>query len=943
VSPRIGPVARVARLVLLVAARASAWLLVFAAVPATVPAAPAAAARTDDLREFVARLDTLAARRDLRDSLGLVLEGLETRYAGAPAAGGWLAMAGSRLAFMARDDATEDRLLADALARARADGDTDLECRAQREMAWKAAGSGRMGEAAALARGLRESARRSAEARWAAEADLFDAALLYYTGGSMARAESLSRLALGGFRRAGEAWKTPEAFGSIALYAQLQGRESVARAHYDSAITQAERFGQRERMARYIGNLAALDRMTGHRERAARGNEKLYQLARESGPSPALIFGMHGMGTAALDRGLDREVVGWGESLLVLGAAMRNPDARARGLVLVGLGNARMGRDADAERAYRGILSMADSVQPGQRVDAALNLASALERSRRWNEALEVLAAHGREIHSRSDEHAVRLDLARNANLHALGRFEEARAAAARAWDAAGRPTAARWRVHAAASAARSALAADRTREAATWLERGRAAFDEDRAHVADPRIRAMLGRQAVLLGDAALLAALPGGAAAAFEAYEPYKARTQVEVLSGSAAREADPRPLARPAVRVAELQRDVLREGELLLSACVVPDTAVWIAVTRDTVALAPMAVDRERAELRIAEYRRLLDRPPSEHDKDIAQARRTAGTALARDLLGPVAGLLRAHGAVFVSADGPLHLLPYASLVADVTGEGLERAPVVSLVPSATALAVLRHAGRATADPGGLLAVAGPASEDSDALLPGGLREVRWLDRRFRGVTAAVAPGLDSLAGALGRHGALHFGAHARADDESPWRSGLLLAAASGEQPARWLTAQDVLAMHLPVRLAVLAACETEASRVFTGEGAIGLSTAFLGAGVPTVVATLWPVDDRATEALVRQFYERLSVGDAAGEALRRAQLAVAGDPRTSTPFYWAGFVLVGDPGSRLPLSRRASTMPVGATVAVATAVLAALLAARRRPAPPGATST
>jgi CHAT domain-containing protein len=61
---------------------------------------------------------------------------------------------------------------------------------------------------------------------------------------------------------------------------------------------------------------------------------------------------------------------------------------------------------------------------------------------------------------------------------------------------------------------------------------------------------------------------------------------------------------------------------------------------------------------------------------------------------------------------------------------------------------------------------------------------------------------------------------------------------------------------------------------------------------------VVASLWPVDDRATETLMREFYRALGRGGTAASALREAQQRVRRSPRTRHPHYWAGFVVLGD---------------------------------------------
>ena len=72
--------------------------------------------------------------------------------------------------------------------------------------------------------------------------------------------------------------------------------------------------------------------------------------------------------------------------------------------------------------------------------------------------------------------------------------------------------------------------------------------------------------------------------------------------------------------------------------------------------------------------------------------------------------------------------------------------------------------------------------------------------------------------------------------------------------------------------------------------------GLTRAFRTTG-HSVVATLWPVDDWATAAVMERFYERMAAGEEPALALAKAQRAMRGAPATAHPFFWAGFVVVG----------------------------------------------
>jgi CHAT domain-containing protein len=93
--------------------------------------------------------------------------------------------------------------------------------------------------------------------------------------------------------------------------------------------------------------------------------------------------------------------------------------------------------------------------------------------------------------------------------------------------------------------------------------------------------------------------------------------------------------------------------------------------------------------------------------------------------------------------------------------------------------------------------------------------------------------------------------------------------------------------------------LSACETALAKVQGGDDLVGLSRGFIYAGTPSLLATLWEVDDQSTSIVMRQFYENWrKKGMEKPEALRRAQLALKKTPGYEHPYYWAPFVIIGD---------------------------------------------
>jgi CHAT domain-containing protein len=107
---------------------------------------------------------------------------------------------------------------------------------------------------------------------------------------------------------------------------------------------------------------------------------------------------------------------------------------------------------------------------------------------------------------------------------------------------------------------------------------------------------------------------------------------------------------------------------------------------------------------------------------------------------------------------------------------------------------------------------------------------------------------------------------------------------------------LTAEEVVNLDLRnTELVVLSACETGLGKVAGGEGVFGLQRAFALAGARTTIASLWKVDDAATQALMTEFYKNLwekKLGKL--EALRRAQLAMIYGYQPTTGKLRAGFV-------------------------------------------------
>ncbi len=263
--------------------------------------------------------------------------------------------------------------------------------------------------------------------------------------------------------------------------------------------------------------------------------------------------------------------------------------------------------------------------------------------------------------------------------------------------------------------------------------------------------------------------------------------------------------------------------------------------------------------------------------------------------------------------ISPDGPLAFVPFTYLLS--TDTDLPGRAEIALIPSATVYRLLQLDGARRGKR--LLLLGDPDYRGMGTgralhLLGGGgallplpatRREVRAIEREGDSVhlgSDASERTLRTIAPTRDRWAAIHLACHGTVHAKRPSLSALALTPGGGHDG--FLTAAEILHVPLQTDLVVLSACESGLGRPTTGEGMMGLARAFMSAGAPRVIASLWPVDDDATEALMTAFYGAWRDGESStAQALRRAQATVRGEPGSKWhhPKYWAAWVLWGLP--------------------------------------------
>jgi CHAT domain-containing protein/Tfp pilus assembly protein PilF len=137
-------------------------------------------------------------------------------------------------------------------------------------------------------------------------------------------------------------------------------------------------------------------------------------------------------------------------------------------------------------------------------------------------------------------------------------------------------------------------------------------------------------------------------------------------------------------------------------------------------------------------------------------------------------------------------------------------------------------------------------------------------------------------------------IHFVSHAIANGNDPLDSAIVLSRSSADETSFKLYAREIIKERIDARLVTISACYGSGTRLYAGEGLVGLSWAFLRAGAQKVIGALWEVSDISTPRLMDSFYGHLANGNSPETSLRMAKLdLIHSQSRFGLPYYWAAF--------------------------------------------------
>lgn len=393
----------------------------------------------------------------------------------------------------------------------------------------------------------------------------------------------------------------------------------------------------------------------------------------------------------------------------------------------------------------------------------------------------------------------------------------------------------------------------------------------------------------------------------------EASRARSLLDAMNApdqSTGADAEPdikHTLVSQPLKFAEIQKSLPEKVQLIQYAMLEEKLLIWV-VTGTSLEAREYPITADALNRKALDYLQLVTKISGREQEATSVAKE-----LYKILIGPVEPLLSAEKQLAIVPDKVLNKIPFSALASPDSGRFFIEKYRFVLSPSANVFVRCSERARQKGQPARerTLSVGDPSfdSRQFPALphLPSARREAQEVaacyagqalvgDRAREGEVRAEMPGADVI----------HLASHFVVDEHSSMLSKLLLAG-EGPRAARnhtsdgVLQASEVYGMKLPrTRLVVLSACQTGVERAYRGEGAVGLGRAFISAGIPLVVASLWPVDSESTAELMINFHRyRSRHGLATADALQRAQIDMLTSPerRYRAPFAWASFVALG----------------------------------------------
>ncbi len=291
-----------------------------------------------------------------------------------------------------------------------------------------------------------------------------------------------------------------------------------------------------------------------------------------------------------------------------------------------------------------------------------------------------------------------------------------------------------------------------------------------------------------------------------------------------------------------------------------------------------------------------------------EDPLATRNPDGKWLYQTLIAPANGIIRPDKPVILLADGVLSEVNFETLIVPGPSPGQDQNSGAAshylvddlTIVSAPSLAMLGASKTARDQGSAMLLLGDPVSPSPDfPSLPLFAYEMTRIESHFEKNRLSVVAGREATPAAYlsshpSQYSYIHFVSHAIANSTDPLDSAIVLSSSRADDSSFKLYARDIIRQPIDAQLVTISACYGSGTRLYAGEGLVGLSWAFLRAGAERVVGALWEVSDSSTPRLMDSFYGSIALGNSPEASLRTAKLTLLHSAgRFRLPFYWAVF--------------------------------------------------
>jgi CHAT domain-containing protein len=413
-----------------------------------------------------------------------------------------------------------------------------------------------------------------------------------------------------------------------------------------------------------------------------------------------------------------------------------------------------------------------------------------------------------------------------------------------------------------------------------------------------------------------------------AFNLSEQARARTLLEEVSTSDEKpekietglngsESDPersndrgKPLELAAIM------EALPENQAVLQYAVTSQGTYLFLVTRSGIEVARSDATTEMLDSLVSKYLSELRSTYTSDDSAALDYLKEIGHELYRELISPIKAKFGNIESFCIVPDKSLNFLPFPALVDD-EGKYLIHSYQFSYAPSSSMLvqSIKKQIEKPVKAAEKVVSIGNPSYDPKEFPelkdLPDAATEATEIAGLYGARKGLILTDREAtkkrILNELKDCDVGHLALHCLVKDNSPWRAALVVAPTGNAssktdqngQSDSLLTLEEMYHEEFKrMRLAVLSACESGLGQYHRGEGIVSLARPFIASGVPTVVASLWSVESRATRELMIEFHkESIKLKGCPGEALQTAQIKMASSSYYQHPYYWAAFIVIG----------------------------------------------